>query len=161
MRRLALLALVVPLVAGCGWANLLLAPSYSYSQASGAAVHRGCVMYTPRHKVRPCASPYRSGPAGPPPMQSHCMVVTPDGMQHRCGPAGPAFRSCGMVGVGIGWHLSVTSMSCHEGTKLAHHYFNGSNNDTVRTVLGYTCVANPLRVVCQRHASIAEIVANH
>ena len=146
MRRLALLALIVPLTAGCGWADLLLAPTYSNSMSSGPPmrvihvapppIHRGCVMYTPRHKVRPCATPYRSGPAG------------------------PAFRSCGEVGVGIGWHLSVDSMTCHAGAKLVHHYFSGSNNDTVRTVLGYRCAANTFRVVCQHDASIAVFIGN-
>src|SRR4051812_46572028 len=88
----------------------------------------------------------------PPPMHSGCRVMRPGGMPQPCrkhGPVriGPIYRSCGEVGVGIGWHLSVSSMSCHAGTALVRRYFSGSNyNDGVRTVMGYKCTASAFQV---------------
>lgn len=145
MRRLALLALIVPLTAGCGWADLLLAPTYSGSMGSRPPVHVIQVA--------------------PPPIHRGCMAMGPDGGPQPCGKHGPVglmplFRPCGVVDTGIAWHLSVRSMSCHTGTTLVYGYFSGGNHDAVRTVLGYTCSANTFRVVCRRGASLAVFIGN-
>jgi hypothetical protein len=143
MRRLALLALIVPLTAGCGFANLLLSASYG---------HAGAVTVPLIHVT--------------PPVHRGCMAIGPDGTPRPCVNHGhirhgPMFRSCGEVGVGIGWHLSVHSMSCHAGTTLVHRYFSGRNSGPARTVLGYTCAGDTFHVSCQRDGAMAVFYGNH
>jgi hypothetical protein len=74
-----------------------------------------------------------------------------------------AIRSCGILGVGIGWHVSASStMSCGSGIGLMRAYFHGSLLAD-RTVLGYACTSHRVggRVSCTRGENQVIANANH
>jgi hypothetical protein len=73
-----------------------------------------------------------------------------------------ATRSCGVVGVGIGWHASASSdLSCRSARTLTRAYLHGQLGD--ETVQGYACaVSHPSgRVRCARGRTVVIIAANH
>jgi hypothetical protein len=71
-------------------------------------------------------------------------------------------RTCGILGVGIGWHISASSsVSCRSGMTLMRAYFHGSLAD--RRVSGYACrVIGPgYRISCARGRATAIAIPNH
>jgi hypothetical protein len=71
-------------------------------------------------------------------------------------------RSCGVVGVGIGWHASASSdLSCRAARTLTRAYFHRHLGD--KTVQGYACTPNDAngRIRCARGRAVVIIVANH
>jgi len=70
-------------------------------------------------------------------------------------------RSCGMLGVGIGWHVSADStMSCRSAIALLRAYFHGPSE---RKTVGYTCTTLNVsgRIRCVREGMAVLAVANH
>jgi hypothetical protein len=107
MRWLVLLALVVPLAAGCDWSP------FSFVGA----------------------------PSEP--------TVT-------------EMRSCGELGVGIGWQLTVSpALTCRSGMRLMRTYFHGRLGD--RNVMGYRCIGASAApsIICSRDSATVVAVANH
>lgn len=70
------------------------------------------------------------------------------------------FRSCGMLSVGIGWHVSAGSaMSCRSAMTLMRAYFHGPSE---RKTVGYTCTSHHGgRIRCVRDGMAVIAVANH
>jgi hypothetical protein len=71
-------------------------------------------------------------------------------------------RSCGILGVGIGWHVSASpTMSCQSGMTLMRAYFRGSLAN--RTVLGYACTSHRAggRISCARGENRSVAIANN
>lgn len=71
-------------------------------------------------------------------------------------------RSCGIVGVGIGWHASATSdLSCHSARALTRAYVHRQLSD--KKVQGYACAGSNSndRIRCARGRTVVIIVANH
>jgi hypothetical protein len=71
-------------------------------------------------------------------------------------------RSCGMLGVGIGWRvLASSTLSCGSGMKLMRTYFRANTLADI-TVLGYACTGTGLgRITCTRGETRVTAVANH
>jgi hypothetical protein len=70
-------------------------------------------------------------------------------------------RSCGMLGVGIGWRVSAAStMSCRSAMTLLRAYFHGPSE---RKTAGYTCTTHHFggRIRCVRDGMVVIAVANH
>jgi hypothetical protein len=83
-----------------------------------------------------------------------------------CGSSGKrtvvAPRSCGILGVGIGWHVSVGSaVTCRSGMTLMRAYFRGHMRN--RTVMGYACTSQGAngRISCMHDGKTVVAVANH
>jgi len=71
------------------------------------------------------------------------------------------FRPCGMLSVGIGWHVSAEStMSCRSAETLMRAYFHGPSE---RKTAGYTCTTLNIggRIRCVRDGMAVIAVANH
>lgn len=71
-------------------------------------------------------------------------------------------RSCGILGVGIGWHVSTGfTVSCSSGMPVMRSYFDRDRANT--TVTGYTCTSHHVggRIICTRGRSAVTAVANH
>jgi hypothetical protein len=71
-------------------------------------------------------------------------------------------RSCGILGVGIGWHVSASAtISCLSGMTLMRAYFHRRAAD--RTVLGYACASHRLggRISCVRGETTVTAIANN
>ena len=77
-------------------------------------------------------------------------------------PTAEPTRSCGVVGVGIGWHASASSdLSCRSARTLTRAYLHGQLGD--KTVQGYACTGSHTngRIRCARGRTVVIIVANH
>ena len=71
-------------------------------------------------------------------------------------------RTCGTLGVGIGWHVSADStVSCRSGMTLMRAYFHGHLRN--RTVMGYACTSHDVfgRIRCVHDGTVVTAVANH
>jgi hypothetical protein len=70
-------------------------------------------------------------------------------------------RSCGMLNVGIGWHVTADpSMSCRSATTLMRAYFHGPSE---RKTVGYTCTTHQPggRISCVRDGMTVIALPNH
>jgi hypothetical protein len=73
-----------------------------------------------------------------------------------------AAHSCGILGVGIGWHLSASStLSCSSARTVMRAYFEGASAG--RTVLGYACASlqSGGRLRCTSGRTVVTAIANH
>ena len=71
-------------------------------------------------------------------------------------------RSCGIVGVGIGWHASATSdLSCRSARTLTRAFVHRQPGD--KKVEGYACTGSNINdgIRCARGRTVVIIVANH
>ena len=69
-------------------------------------------------------------------------------------------RSCGIVGVGIGWHASASSdLSCRSARTLTRAFVHHQIGDKVQ---GYTCSGSKTNdsIRCVRGRTVVIIVAN-
>jgi hypothetical protein len=140
MRWLAFLPVLVLLTAGCGWQNLLL---QGYASGNGpfvpAPIHRECLMVGPDGMPRPCR---------PKPMPGHV--------------PGPPLVSCGVLGVGIGWRVSVSdTLQCRFAVSVMRIYFRGHRS--VRSVKFFSCRpdSHGREIPCTTGSASVVAVANH